>query len=145
VNRICLLYQVPLIVSFVGAHASSGYVVRAQQNDGGGCFQCFATLLEHKLLPQLATLASPDEAILEIGCNNPALPGAGFDIKTLALATTRKAVQTLLAEGSTYQDDSADIIFISNRATTGSLSDSLQVRKFSSQKDKHCEVCGQGT
>lgn len=139
VNRVCVQNEVPLIVSFVGAHAAAGYVVRISQ-DGGGCFQCFNHLVDD--LPQLPKLANPDEAILEIGCNNPSLPGAGFDIKTVALATVRKAIQTLLSEGQSYVDDAADILFIGSRSVPGSDFYSLETHKYPLERVVHCEVCG---
>lgn len=116
INSLCLELSKPSIYAFVGPDGVAGRVIRVIPNSTG-CYFCTQKYIEthpekYFTLPEIKDInALP----IDYGCNTPAIPGTGFDIKTIALAQTRLVVQTLLRNKGSYPDDQKNVFLITNR------------------------------
>lgn len=116
INSICLELCKPSIYAFVGPDGVAGRIIRVIPNLTG-CYFCAQKYIENYpakyfSLPEIKDInALP----VDYGCNTPAIPGTGFDIKTIALAQTRLVIQTILRNWGSYPDDQKDLFLITNR------------------------------
>ena len=146
INGVCVRAGVPAVYAYVGMHGSVGHVIRSiPKGRETGCLECFSRLYftNESVIPRLPEAQDPNEVVVELGCNNPSLPGAGFDIKTVALSAVRKTIQTLARGSEAYPDDGADITVLATRAVAGTPYRSLYVNKFELLSNNNCSVCGQ--
>jgi molybdopterin/thiamine biosynthesis adenylyltransferase len=144
VNRICVKHKKPVVFAYVGIYGAMGHVVRlSAKNAETGCFACFQRQLKSGVIPNLPDILDVNTLSVELGCNNPSLPAASFDQKTIALIAVRKAIQCL--DPWSYVDDVADAIVFYARHLDGVVKEqSLKTKKFSVPALEDCPVCGGG-
>jgi hypothetical protein len=141
VNGICLTTNTTCVHCYVGLHARVGHVVRTVPFETG-CFDCLLTHYYDGKLPQLPPVDDPNSVVVELGCNNPALPGAGFDLRTVALAAVRRGIQTLIPDS--YRDDFSDITVLNLRKVSDIDPYSLKIERLELPRLDDCPSCGEG-
>jgi molybdopterin/thiamine biosynthesis adenylyltransferase len=142
VNRLCVKHGKPAIFAYIGLYGSMGHVLRIDPNEHEtGCFACFQRQIEAGVIPNLPIIEDLNAVVVEVGCNNPSLPAASFDQKTVALIAVRKAIQNL--DPWSYDDDVNDAIVFYARHMEGIIEEqSLRTEKFRVPALEDCLICG---
>jgi molybdopterin/thiamine biosynthesis adenylyltransferase len=144
VNRLCVKHKKSAIFAYMGVYGSMGHVLRinpAQRESG--CFGCFQRQLRAEAIPDLPIIKDLNAVVVELGCNNPSLPAASFDQKSIALIAVRKAIQNL--DPWNYDDDINDAIVFYSRHKEGITNEqSLKTLKFKLPALEDCPICGTG-
>ena len=143
INQLCVKHNKPMIFAYIGVYGSMGHVVRLSVKEAEtGCFKCFQRYLESKGIPDLPEIADINSVTVELGCNNPSLPAASFDQRTVALLAVRKTIQSL--DPKSYVDDDADAIVFYARQVENMVDQSLKIKNFGVQALEDCPICGDG-